>query len=88
MDSFYLAPYSTASLRRRSFHRLGVAIAAGIIAVGLALIRAAVIRLDLLEMLGANSFAVVAGFALVLLGAFAIATYGVVRAIEWVSRGR
>ena len=55
-----------------------------IIAVGLALISAAISRLDLFETLGADTFAVVAGFALVLLGAFAIATYGVIRAIEWV----
>ena len=47
MDSFYLAPYSSASLRRRSFHRLGVAIAGAIIAVGLAMIGAAISRLDL-----------------------------------------
>jgi len=61
--------------------------AGAIIAVGLALISAAISRLDLFETLGADTFAVVAGFALVLLGAFAIATYGVIRAIEWVSRG-
>ena len=87
MDSFYLAPYSSASLRRRSFHRLGVAIAGAIIAVGLALIGAAISRLDLFETLGADTLGVIAGFALVLLGVFAIATYGVIRAIEWVSRG-
>ena len=68
--------------------RLGIAIAGAIIAVGLALIGAAISRLDLFETLGADSLAVVAGFALVLLGAFAIATYGVIRAIEWVSRER
>jgi len=55
--------------------------AGAIIAVGLALISAAISRLDLFETLGADTFAVVAGFALVLLGAFAIATYGVIRAI-------
>jgi len=59
-----------------------------IIAVGLALISAAISRLDLFETLGADTFAVVAGFALVLLGAFAIATYGGIRAIECVSRER
>jgi hypothetical protein len=71
--------------RLRSFHRVGVAIAGSIIAVGL--IGTAMIRLDLLETLGAETFAIVAGFALVLLGAIAIAAYGVVRAIEWASRG-
>ena len=80
--------YSSESGQRRSFHRLGVAIAGAIIAVGLALIGAAISRLDLFETLGADTFAVVAGFALVLLGAVAIASYGVVRAIEWASRSR
>ena len=54
-------------------------------AVGLALIGAAVNRLDLFETLGAETFAVAAGFALVLLGVIAIAAYAVVRAIEWAS---
>jgi hypothetical protein len=88
MDRFHPRTYSGESRQRRSFHRLGVAIAGAIIAVGLALIGAAISRLDLFETLGADTFAVVAGFALVLLGATAIATYGVIRAIEWVSRER
>jgi hypothetical protein len=79
--------YSSMSRRRRSFHRLGVTIAGGVIAVGLALIGAAMVRLDLLEALGAETFAVIAGFTLVILGAIAIAAYGLVRAIEWASRG-
>jgi len=54
--------------------------------VGLALSGAAVNRLDLFETLGAETFVVAAGFALVLLGVIAIAAYGVVRAIEWASR--
>ena len=58
-----------------------------ILAIGLALIGAAISRLDLFETLGADTLGVIAGFALVLLGVFAIATYGVIRAIEWVSRG-
>jgi hypothetical protein len=55
-------------------------------AVGLALIGAAVNRLDLFETLGAETFALAAGFALVLLGVIAIAAYAVVRAIEWANR--
>jgi hypothetical protein len=74
------------SRRRRSFHRRGVVIAGAIIAVGLVLIGAAMIRLDLLEKLGAETLAIVAGFTLVLFGAVAIAAYVVVRAIEWASR--
>jgi hypothetical protein len=87
MESGYLGTYSSVSRRRRSFHRLGLAIAGAIMAVGFALISAAAIRLDLLEALGAETFAIVAGFTLVLLGAIAIAAYGLVRAIEWASRG-
>jgi hypothetical protein len=55
-------------------------------ALGLAFIGAAVTRLELFEMLSAQTFAIVAGFALLLV-VVAIAAYGVVRAIEWASRG-
>jgi hypothetical protein len=51
-------------------------------AVGLALIGAAVNRLDLFETLGTETFALAVGFALVLLGVIAIAAFAVVRAIE------
>ena len=71
MDRFYLGTYSSVSRRRRSFHRLGIAIAGAIIAVGLALIGAAMMRLDLLETLAAETFAIVAGFTLVFLGGIA-----------------
>ena len=57
MDRGYLGTYSSLSRRRRSFHRLGIAIAGAIIVVGLALMGAALIRLDLLETLGADTFA-------------------------------
>jgi len=87
MDRFHPKTYGSESRQRRSFHRLGVAIAGAILAIGLALIGAAISRLDLFETLGADTLGVIAGFALVLLGVFAIATYGVIRAIEWVSRG-
>jgi hypothetical protein len=88
MDKFHTKTFSGESRQGRSFHRLGVAIAGAILAIGLALIGAAISRLDLFETLGADTLAVVAGFALVLLGVIAIATYGVIRAIEWVSRER
>ena len=87
MDRFHPKTYGSESRQRRSFHRLGVAIAGAILAIGLALIGAAISRLDLFETLGTDTLGVIAGFALVLLGVFAIATYGVIRAIEWVSRG-
>jgi hypothetical protein len=55
-------------------------------AVGLALVGVAVNRLDLFETLGPETFASAVGFALVLLGVFAITAYAVVRVIEWASR--
>jgi hypothetical protein len=55
-------------------------------AVGLALVGAAVNRLNLFETLGDETFAYALGFALVLLGVIAIASYAVVRVIEWASR--
>jgi hypothetical protein len=63
-----------------------VAIAGVIIATGLAFMAAAVIRLELLELLRADTFSIVLGVTFVLIGMIAIAAYGVVRAIEWFSR--
>jgi hypothetical protein len=81
-----LSTYAIAFRRRRGFHRIGVSIAGAIIATGLALMGAAVIRLELLELLRADTFSIVLGLTLVLIGVIAIAAYYVVRAIEWVSR--
>jgi hypothetical protein len=81
-----VSTYSSAFRRRRGFHRIGVGIAGAIIATGLAFIGAAVIRLELLEFLRADTFSIVLGFSFVLLGVIAIAAYGVIRAIEWFSR--
>ena len=81
-----LSSYSRVFRRRRSFHRIGVGMAGAIIATGLAFIVAAVIRLELLEILRADTFSIVLGFTLGLLGMVAIAAYGVVRAIERFSR--
>jgi hypothetical protein len=78
--------YAIAFRRRRGFHRIGVGIAGAIIATGLALMGAAVIRLELLELLRADTFSIVLGLTLVLIGVIAIAAYYVVRAIEWFSR--
>jgi hypothetical protein len=81
-----LSTYGSAFRRRRSFHRIGVGTAGAIIAIGLTFIGAAVIRLELLELLRADTFSIVLGFSFVLLGLIAIAAYGVVQAIEWFSR--
>ena len=81
-----LSTYGSAFRRRRSFHRVGLGIAATIVATGLAFIGAAVIRLELFEFLRADTFSIVLGLTFVLLGVIAISAYGVVRAIEWFSR--
>ena len=81
-----MSPHGIAFRRRRGFHRIGVGIAAAIVATGLAFIGAAVIRLELLEYLRADTFSIVLGVTFVILGVIAISAYGVVRAIEWFSR--
>ena len=86
MDRFNPGARTAVSRRQRSFSRPAIGVAGVIMAVGLALIGAAVNRLDLFETLGAETFAVAVGFALVLLGVIALAAYAVVRAIEWASR--
>ena len=81
-----LSTYGSAFRRRRNFHRIGVGIAGVVIASGAALMGAAVIRLELFELLRVDTFSIVLGLTFVLIGVIAIAGYGVVRAIEWFSR--
>jgi hypothetical protein len=78
--------YSSVLRRRRSFHRIGIGIAVIVMAVGIALIAAAIVRLDLLERLRGNDLAIALGGALIALGVLSIVSYGLVRAIEWASR--
>ena len=54
--------------------------------VGLAFIAAGVVRLELWEEAQGDMFAMALGIALVALGVLSIASYAVVRAIEWASR--
>ncbi len=81
-----LSTYGSAFRRRRNFHRIGVGIAGAVIASGAALMGAAVIRLELFELLRVDTFSIVLGLTFVLIGVIAIVGYGVVRAIEWFSR--
>ena len=81
-----LSTYGSAFRRRRNFHRIGVGIAGAVIASGAALMGAAVIRLELFDLLRVDTFSIVLGLTFVLIGVIAIAGYGVVRAIEWFSR--
>src|SRR4029079_9333123 len=67
MDRFHPGARTAVSTRRRSFSRLAIGVAGAITAVGLALIGAAVNRLDLFETLGDETFTLAVGFALVLL---------------------
>ena len=54
--------------------------------VGLAFIAAGVVRLDLLEEAQGDVLAKALVIALVALGVLSIASYAVVRALEWASR--
>ena len=79
--------YSSPLRRRRSFHHIGLAAACMTTLVGLAFIAAGVVRLELLEEAQADVFPVAMGLALIVLGVLSIASYAVVRGIEWASRG-
>ena len=71
----------------RSFHQLGILVASIVMAIGLILIAgAAIFRLDVMETIGSRELALALGGALVVLGIFSIASYCVVRAIEWADR--
>ena len=71
----------------RSFHQFGILVASIVMAIGLTLIAgAAIFRLDLMETLADRELALALGGALVVLGIFSIASYGVVRAIELANR--
>ena len=78
--------YSSALRRQRNFHHIGMAAACMIMLVGLAFIAAGVVRLDLLEEVQGDIFAMALAIALVVLGVLSIASYAVVRAVEWASR--
>jgi len=78
--------YSSSLRRRRSFHRIGIAASLVITLIGLAFIAAGVMRLELLQEAHRDIFPLALGIALVALGLLSIASYVVVRAIEWASR--
>jgi hypothetical protein len=73
-------------LRRRHTHYIGIAAACMTTLVGLAFIAAGVVRLDLWEEAQGDVLAKALVIALVALGVLSIASYAVVRAIEWASR--
>ena len=71
----------------RRFHQLGILVSSIVMAIGLTLIAAAAMfRLDLVETINGYDLALALGIALVVLGMLSIASYGVVRAIEWANR--
>ena len=79
--------FSSALRRRRSFHRIGIGVAAAVMAAGIGLITAAIVRLHLLEETEDSSeLAIALGGAMVVLSVLSIAAYGVIRAIEWANR--
>jgi hypothetical protein len=71
----------------RRFHQIGILVSSIVMAIGLTLIAAAVMfRLDLVETINGYDLALALGIALVVRGMLSIASYGVVRAIEWANR--
>ena len=84
METSYV--YSSALRRQRSFHHIGIAAACMTALVGLAFVAAGVMRLELLEEAHRELFPMALGIALIALGVLSIASYAVVRAIEWASR--
>jgi len=78
--------YSSPLRRRRSFHHIGIAAACMTTLVGLAFIAASVMRLELLQEAHRELFPMALGIALAALCVLSIASYVVVRAIEWASR--
>ena len=80
--------YSSASQRRHRFHRLGLIVAAIMMAIGLSIIASGVVRLKLWEVLQYDTPAILLGLALVLLAVVCLAVYGVVRTIGWAIRAR
>ena len=72
-------------VRGRRIHYIGMAAACMATLVGLAFIAAGVVRLDLLEKVQGDILAMALAIALVVLGVLSIASYAVVRAIEWAS---
>jgi hypothetical protein len=82
----YRGTYGSASRLRRRYHRLGIIIAATVMAIGLAVSAAGMVRLELWEVLQEDTLAIVLGLALTALAAICLAVYGLVRAIGWVIR--
>ena len=78
--------YRSSLRRRRSFHHIGIAAACMATLVGLAFIAAGVLRLELLQEAHRELFPMALGIALVALCVLSIASYVIVRAIEWASR--
>jgi hypothetical protein len=82
----YRGTFGSASRLRRRYHRLGIIIAATVMAIGLAVSAAGMVRLELWEVLQEDTLAIVLGLALTALAAICLAVYGLVRAIGWVTR--
>ena len=78
--------YSSSLRRSRSFHRTGIGVAAGVIIAGVAFVTAAMFRLELLETARSSGFAVALGGAMLVFGILSIASYGLIRVIEWANR--
>jgi hypothetical protein len=80
--TYYSSPFSSASRHRRKFHRLGIIVAAIVVATGTAVIMAGVMRLELWDALQ-----IVVGSSLIALAVLCLAVYLLFRAIGSVLAG-
>jgi uncharacterized membrane protein YcjF (UPF0283 family) len=83
----YSSAFSSASRRRRRFRRLGILAAAIVMTIGIAIVAAGVVRLELWMELQHDTLAIVLGFTLIALVAVCLAVYLLVRVIGWVIGG-
>jgi hypothetical protein len=83
--SFQWVPLEVLTLSGLRFHHLIIPIAAAMVAIGLAVIKASR-SLGILEILGPDLVLAI-GSVLIVFGVFCIASYGLVRAIEWADQG-
>jgi hypothetical protein len=81
----FQSPLEVLTLSGLRFHHLIIPIAAAMVAIGLAVIKASR-SLGILEILGPDLVLAI-GSVLIVFGVFCIASYGLVRAIEWADQG-
>jgi hypothetical protein len=80
----YSSPYDSAPRRRDRLHRLGIIAAAMVMMIGIAVVAAGAVRLELWNELQTDTLAIVLGFTPIALAAFCLVVYLVVRVVGWI----